>query len=291
MIPGPDIETANSHCFAVVRGHYENFPVASWLLPAPLRAPVAAIYAFARRADDHADEGDLDPAERLRLLDLEGRALDGDSTALPNDLVHLALADSIARFQLPVQLLHDLLTAFRMDVTKHRYADHDELLHYCRHSANPVGRLLLHLFGQATPVNLEHSDAICTALQLINLWQDLDQDIVERDRLYLPHADWTAAGITEAQLLARDDSLALQGVIANQLDRAEQSMNQGMPLGGNLPGRLGLEIRLTVEGGLAVLRACRTRENSFARPRLPRLVWPGLLWRALLPTRRWRKMA
>jgi squalene synthase HpnC len=288
MTRDPRIDAAYAHCLAVVRGHYENFPVASWLLPAPLRRPVAAIYAFARRADDFADEGDLAATERLQRLDREARALDGDPTALPGDPVHLALADSIARYRLPRGLLHDLLTAFRMDVTTRRYADYEQLLQYCRHSANPVGRLLLKLFGQATPDHLERSDAICTALQLINLWQDLDQDIAERDRLYLPRADWAAAGIDEAQLLARRDSPALQRVIATQLDRAEALLRYGMPLGGRLPGRLGLEIRLTVEGGLAVLRACRSRSDSFARPRLPRSAWPGLLTRALWPTRRWQ---
>jgi squalene synthase HpnC len=284
----PMLADAYDHCLGVARGHYENFPVASQLLPAPYRGPVAAIYAFARRADDHADEGNLTPEERLRHLDLEARALDGEADALPGDPVHRALADSIERHALPRQLLHDLLTAFRMDVTKNRYADHAELLHYCRHSANPVGRLLLHLFGHATPENLDRSDAICTALQLVNLWQDLAQDIVERDRLYLPRAEFEPAEITEADLLARRDSPELQRVIDHQLDRAEVLMRRGMPLGGHLPGRLGLEIRLTVEGGLAILRACRARGDSFARPRLPRSAWPGLIWRALWPTRRWR---
>jgi squalene synthase HpnC len=286
-MPEASLAAAYAHCLGVVRGHYENFPVASLLLPGKLRAPVAAIYAFARRADDHADEGDLEPAERMDLLELEARALDGDPDALPGDPVHLALADAVERHALPRQLLHDLLTAFRMDVTKRRYADHAELLHYCRHSANPVGRLLLHLFDEASEGNLQRSDAICTALQLINLWQDLAQDIVERDRLYLPRADWEAAGIDESQLLELRDSQALRDVLVVQLDRAEALMREGMPLGGALPGRLGLEIRLTVEGGLAVLAACRKRDSSFARPRLPRMTWPGLLWRALWPTRRW----
>ena len=287
-MPDTGLAAAYAHCLGVVRGHYENFPVASLLLPRRLREPVAAIYAFARRADDHADEGDLAPGERLRRLDLEARALDGDAEALPGDPVHMALADAVERHALPRQLLHDLLTAFRMDVTKTRYADHAELLHYCRHSANPVGRLLLHLFEEATEANLIRSDAICSSLQLINLWQDLAQDITERDRLYLPRADWAAAGIDEAQLLECRDSTALQEVVSMQLDRAEALMCDGMSLGGALPGRLGLEIRLTVEGGLAVLAACRRRDNSFARPRLPRSGWPALLWRALLPTRRWR---
>ncbi len=288
-MPAPGLAAAYAHCLGVVRGHYENFPVASLLLPRRLREPVAAIYAFARRADDHADEGDLAPAERLRRLDTEARALDGDPEALPGDPVHLALADAVVRHALPRQLLHDLLTAFRMDVTKRRYADHAELLFYCRHSANPVGRLLLHLFDEASETNLVRSDAICTALQLINLWQDLAQDITERDRLYLPRADWEAAGIAEAQLLALEESPALRGVVVRQLDRAGALMREGLPLGGALPGRLGLEIRLTVEGGLAVLAACRARGNSFERPRLPRGAWPGLLWRALWPTRRWRE--
>ncbi|HEY5789713.1 MAG TPA: squalene synthase HpnC, partial [Gammaproteobacteria bacterium] len=286
-VADPELQAAYAHCLAQVRAHYENFPVASWLLPARLRGPVAAIYAFARRADDHADEGQLDAAERLQRLALEGMALDAyASGSVPADPVHRALADAVARHQLPVGLLHDLLTAFRMDVTRHRYADFAELLDYCRHSANPVGRLLLHLFDQATRQNLQEADAICSGLQLVNLWQDLAQDVGERDRLYLPRDTLRRFGVAEADVLARRDSPALARALHYELDRTEALLRSGMPLGGRLPGRLGLEIRLTVEGGLAILRALRARESSFARPRLPRTAWPALLLRALWPGRR-----
>jgi len=284
-----DLDAAYAHCLRVAGAHYENFPVASVLLPRRLRGPVAAIYAFARRADDYADEGDLSPAERLRLLDIEVATLEryGSGESM-SDPVHRALADAVARHALPVGLLRDLLAAFRMDVTKHRYADFAELLFYCRHSANPVGRLLLHLFDQASETNLRDSDAICTALQLANLWQDLEQDIHERDRLYLPRDGMRRQGVAEADVLAGRDGTALRKLMAFETQRTRALMRSGMALGGHLPGRLGLEIRLTVEGGLAVLAALDRRPGSFERPRLRRRDWPGLLLRALLPTQRWQ---
>jgi squalene synthase HpnC len=287
-----NLDQAYRHCAEVARGHYENFPVASLLLPRPLRRPVAAIYAFARRADDIADEGDLAPGARLARLDAESAALAGLAEGADDgndDPVHVALADSVRRYALPRALLEDLLVAFRMDVTKRRYADDSELLNYCRHSANPVGRLLLHLFGAATPHNLELADAVCTGLQLANLWQDLAQDITERDRLYLPRDGMRRHGIDEADVLACRDSPELAALLGERLDWTEQWLIAGGPLGGRLPGRAGLEIRLTVEGGLAVVRALRLRPDSFSRPRIRRSQWPGLLLRSLLPARRWRR--
>jgi squalene synthase HpnC len=181
-----NLETAYRHCERLARSHCENFPVASWLLPRRLRRPIAVIYAFARTADDFADEGHYSAAQRLALLNGYGAKLQqlerGEAT---DDPLFIALADVIARYQLPLQLFYDLLSAFAQDVTKKRYTDFGELLDYCRRSANPVGRLLLHLSGNASAENLQLSDKICSALQLINFYQDLAQDFAENERIYL----------------------------------------------------------------------------------------------------------
>ncbi len=177
--------------------HYENFPVASILMPRRLRTPVAAIYHFARAADDIADEGDLPDKERLRRLDEFRNELNrlaaGDTPLLP---LFINLSAEIRAHDLPLQPFHDLLDAFSQDVVKKRYADYDELLDYCRRSANPVGNLLLHLYQAAAPVNIACSDAICTALQLINFWQDLAKDFAI-GRIYLPQDDLARFGMSE----------------------------------------------------------------------------------------------
>ena len=273
---------AYRHCMHLTRHHYENFPVASRLLPRQLQQPISVIYAFARSADDFADEGDLDTETRLARLDdyvakldalREGRAVD--------DPIFVALADVIARHQLPFEPFYDLLSAFRQDVTKKRYQNFDEVLDYCRRSANPVGRLVLHLSREATPDNLRDSDAICSALQLINFWQDLDQDLGENDRIYLPQDEMTTCGVSEAQLAARRSDAALRTLLDQQIDRARRMLIAGSPLGARLKGRLGVEIRATVHGGLRVLAALSDRDDLFARPRLRRRDWLGILWRAL----------
>ena len=181
------LSEAYRNCQDLAAEHYENFPVASRLLPRRLRQPITVIYAFARTADDFADEGNRSPAERLQLLDdyetrLQ-RLLAGSPGSNP---VFIALADVIKRYALPIGLFQDLLSAFSQDVTKQRYANYDEVLDYCRRSANPVGRLLLYLYNQAEAENLLLSDQICTALQLINFLQDLYQDYDEHNRIYLP---------------------------------------------------------------------------------------------------------
>jgi squalene synthase HpnC len=166
-----------SACFLVSAAHYENFPVASFLLPRATRAAVLAIYRFARAADDIADEGDASPAERLAALDRYDQALDAIATGRrPTDAPFAELADAIARHALPVALFRGLLSAFRQDVTTHRYSTLSTLLDYCRRSANPIGRLLLLLHRRDTPENATHSDAICSALQLVNFWQDVAVD-------------------------------------------------------------------------------------------------------------------
>ncbi|HEY0665599.1 MAG TPA: squalene synthase HpnC [Gallionella sp.] len=233
--------------------HYENFPVASVLMPKRLRKPVAAIYHFARAADDIADEGDLPDAERLRQLD-----------EFRDELAHIAngetpitplfrnLAAEVRQHTLPMQPLHDLLAAFSQDVVKKRYADYDELLDYCRRSANPVGNLLLHLYGEATEVNLRYSDAICTSLQLINFWQDVAKDWAI-GRVYLPQDDLAKFGVREEQIAQGVCDGAWRALMKFQVDRARALMLSGKPLGTILTGRIGLEMRMIIAGGLRVL--------------------------------------
>lgn len=236
--------------------HYENFPVASVLCPPHLRPPIAAIYGFARTADDLADEGDASPAQRLS--DLAAFRADLQATvrgAVPSPRwagVFTALAPAITHYQLPVPLLEDLLSAFEQDVVKHRYATQAELADYCRRSANPVGRLLLHLYGVQDAQSLAQSDAICSALQLINFWQDLSVDI-PRGRIYLPQQAWATHQVTEAELLACQPTQNAIDLIAEQANIARAQMLFGAQLVKKLPGRGGWELRLVIQGGLRIL--------------------------------------
>ncbi|MFZ1908769.1 MAG: squalene synthase HpnC, partial [Burkholderiales bacterium] len=183
--------------------HYENFPVASLLLPAAERAPVGVIYRFARSADDFADEGDAAPAERLARLEAYRAALHGIARGKPPaEPLFEDLARVVRERALPLEPLHDLLDAFAQDVLKPRYADFAELLEYCRRSANPVGRLLLHLFAASTPRNIAQSDAVCSALQLANFWQDVALDYA-KGRIYLPQDEMARFGVGEAHIAER----------------------------------------------------------------------------------------
>ena len=279
-----DIDDAYRHCLRLTRDHYENFPVASRLLPRRLQRPIAVIYAFARSADDFADEDDLSVEMRLARLDDYVAKLDALRDRRPqSDPIFVALSDVVDRHALPLPPFYDLLTAFRQDVTKKRYADFGEVLAYCRHSANPVGRLVLHLFREATAENLRDSDAVCTALQLINFWQDLAQDYTENNRIYFPKDEMAACGVSEAHLAERRSDAALRGLLDLQIERTRRLLLSGAPLGARLTGRLGLEIRATVHGGLKVLNALARRDDLFARPRLRRRDWLSILLHALFP--------
>jgi squalene synthase HpnC len=270
------------YCLDRVRNHYENFPVASRLLPKRLRLPIAAIYAFARNADDFADEDQLAPDERIKRLDdyrdKLGMLQRGESV---EDPVFIALNDTIKRHQLPWQLFYDLLDAFTQDVTKIKYENFKEVMDYCRLSANPVGRLLLHLHNEASPQNLAWSDNICSALQLINHWQDFGQDYHENNRVYLPVDEMKKCGVTEDHLreLRTDD--AMRKLVQLQIDRSRKMMLSGKPLGHALRGRFGFEIRLIIQGGLAILNALEHQNNDvFSRPRLSRKDWIAMSWKA-----------
>ena len=259
-------------------GHYENFPVASLLLPAPLREPIEVIYRFARSADDFADEGDDPPEARLRKLDDYRRQL-----AAPRDAVLRDVAKIIREHELPAGLFADLLDAFAQDVTKKRYADFSEVLDYCRRSANPVGRLLLHLFKRTNESDLRASDAICSALQLVNFWQDVEVDYRKDARIYLPQDEMARFGVTERHLKDRVSDSAWRSLMRFQVDRARKLMLAGSGLGKTLPGRVGLEIRATIQGGLRILdKIERAGYDVFRRrPRLRAYDWPVLLAKAL----------
>jgi squalene synthase HpnC len=271
--------------------HYENFPVASLLCPPHLRQPIAAIYAFARTADDIADEGSASADERLADLaaygaDLQAIASDQSPSARWPE-VFGPLQAILRRHQLPVPLLVDLLSAFAQDVRKNRdgagYADRAELLDYCSRSANPVGRLLLHLYGVGGYPALAESDAICTALQLINFWQDLSVDL-PRGRYYLPEADCTRFGASPADLLALRSTPANAQLIADCAQQARATMLSGSPLVHRLPGRAGWELRLVVQGGLRILDKVDALQGRslHTRPRLGPWDWVVMLARALV---------
>lgn len=267
--------------------HYENFPVASFLLPAPLRAPVAALYAFARSADDFADEGDLPAADRIAKLATYQAELDAIEQGRPSaHPIFQRLRPVIADHGLPLQLFRDLLDAFMQDVSQDRYADFAVLMDYCRRSADPVGRLMLHLFGQATPANLTRSDAICSALQLINHWQDVAIDLGKgpRGRIYLPQDEMARFGIDDAALARRVASPDFRALLAFQVERARQLMLSGASLGWDLPGRIGLEIRAIVAGGLRILDKIEAAGYDVftSRPVLRGPDWPLIFWRALV---------
>lgn len=266
--------------------HYENFPVASWLCPPALRPPIAAIYAFARTADDLADEGDMAPAARLAALgefraDLIAAQRDGAvSSRWPQ--VFGPLLATTRMHRLPTDLLTDLLDAFEQDVVKHRYADRPELTDYCRRSANPVGRLLLHLYRIDDPVSLAQSDAICTALQLANFWQDLSVDTT-RGRIYLPATDCARYRIDADGLLARRDTPQVRRLVADMVSWARQLMHRGAPLVHRIPGRAGWELRLVVQGGLRILDKIEAMQFATLQRR-PTLRWYDfmiMVWRAV----------
>lgn len=264
--------------------HYENFPVASFLLPPRLREPVAAIYAFARSADDFADEGNLAPAERLARLDAYRRELDAIEAGRPTDHpVFRRLRPQVGAHGLPLQLFRDLLDAFSQDVTKTRYADFAELMDYCRRSADPVGRLLLRLFRADGEENLRRSDRICSSLQLINHWQDVAVDW-EKGRVYLPAEDLARFGVDEAAISEGRCNGAWRALMAFQVERARAMMREGAPLAAGLPGRMGLELRAIVAGGLRILEKIEVVDHDVfrRRPVLGRLDWPRVLFRAIL---------
>jgi phytoene synthase len=276
-------DEAYAACARVARGHYENFPVASLLLPPPMRPHVAAIYAFARAADDFADEGDRPAVERLRLLDDWHARLTACVDGRPgDDPVFVALCETIRTCSLPVELFEDLLSAFRQDVTTTRYATWAELLDYCHRSANPVGRLVLRVAGYADDRLDAASDAVCTALQLTNFWQDVERDW-RKGRIYVPREALDRARAPERDLAARAMTPAWREVLADAADRTRALFDAGRPVCDGVSGRLRYELRFTWLGGRRILD--RLEQAGFdvfaARPTLGAADLAGLAWRAI----------
>lgn len=263
--------------------HYENFPVASLLLPAPLRQPVQVIYAFARSADDLADEGDASPETRLASLEAYEAELARIQAREPATMpLFQQLADVIEQHTLPLQPFRDLLSAFKQDVVTKRYADFPALLDYCRRSADPVGILMLHLYGKADETNLRDAHAICSALQLINFWQDVAIDW-QKERIYLPIEDRQRFGVTEQQIADGMMNAAWHALMQFEITRTRNMMLGGAALALRLPGRIGWELRLVVQGGLRILEKIEAVQHDVfrQRPTLNKADWLRILWRAL----------
>ena len=269
-------------------GHYENFPVASVLVPARLRPAVVAIYRFARAADDLADEGAATPGERVAALDAFDRELDRiERGETPADPPFPALASAVREYGLPLPPFHELVSAFRQDVSVPRYANFDEVLDYCRRSANPVGRLLLALYRAQAPANLAASDAICTGLQLTNFWQDIAIDW-QKNRVYLPQDDLRRFGVSESHIAEARVDDAWRALLAFEVARARGLLESGRPLTRALPWRMGLELSAIISGGLRILdRIDAVGGDVFAhRPVLATADWFVVAWRALVPAKK-----
>lgn len=276
--------------------HYENFPVASLLIPRRLRRAVVDIYRFARSADDIADEGEAMPEVRLASLEAYRAALDlvadtqvGKPQAELNTIdraltgIFIPLHESIVRHQLPLQPFYDLLSAFSQDVTTKRYVDDAALFDYCRRSANPVGHLMLRLYGAATPRNLADADAICTGLQLTNFWQDIAIDWA-KDRVYIPQARLDQFDVSEHHIAHQNLDARWKALMQHQVEQARKLLLQGVNLPSRLPLRLGLELRMVIQGGLRVLeRLDELNYDMFNhRPTLKYRDWLVILGRSLM---------
>jgi hydroxysqualene synthase len=271
--PPRSVAEAFAYCERLARAHYENFPVGSLLIPRDRRRHVYSVYAFARIADDFADEGyetgGLTEARRLAALDDWELNLEGCYRGQADHPVFVALAETARELRLPIQLFRDLLSAFKQDVVKRRYADFDEVLDYCSRSANPVGRLILLLFGYREERLHGLSDCICTALQLANFWQDVEVDI-RKDRVYLPQNEMARFGVGDDDLREKRFSEGYAALLKFQVERTWELFNRGKPLPGLLGGRLAFELRLTWLGGTRILE--RIEEMGYdtlnARPKI-----------------------
>ncbi len=284
----PDAIDAVEDTLAYTQQHYENFPVASFVLPRNLRHPISLIYTFARQADDFADEGEHKPEKRLAMLQGFRSQLDLIQNNQPiKSRFFSDFQDMVVKYSLPLTPFYDLLDAFSQDVTKTRYANFYELLDYCRRSANPIGALLLHLFGKATHENLIYSNKVCTALQLINFYQDVAidfDDSLSKSRIYLCQDEMEQFGVTEAQIASHHVNSHWEKFMLFNIDRAEAMLKEGKPLEHILPGRIGLEMRMIIGGGEQVLYKLRSVQGDIFRhrPTLQAWDWPLILLKALL---------
>jgi len=273
MTSQADINAAYRQCQKLAQKHYENFPVASLLLPKRLRQPICVIYAFARTADDIADEGTANSQQRLAELADYRQQLEliEQGRYSGQSFIFIALNDVIQKHKLPLTPFNHLLSAFKQDVSQHRYRTERELLDYCRRSANPIGRLLLYLNGNATQQQLKQADSICTALQLINFYQDIKQDWQENNRLYLPLDDLQQFELTEHNLI-EGNTTDFAPMIRQKYHYIATLLIDNIALGESLSGRLGWEIRTIILMGIFSLKALSTQNdaNLLSRPRLSR---------------------
>lgn len=276
------VRDAFAWCERLARSHYENFPVGSVLLPSRIRRHVWAIYAFARIADDFADEESY-AGERLACLGRWRDMLRAAEEGRARHPVFVALVDTLRRFDLPAQLLHDLITAFEMDCRQNAWPTWDSLLHYSSYSANPVGRLVLWLHGYRDEDRARRSDAICTALQLTNFWQDVSVDL-RKDRVYIPEADMERHDYVRIELERHFNNERLHALMRDLVDRTRALYAEGDDLPERVRGLLRYELRLTCLGGKAILDEIEARRyNVFERPTLSRGTWLRLLPRMLVP--------
>ena len=263
--------SAHRYCQHLAKSHYENFPVASIILPKHIQQSVFVIYAFARTADDIADEGSATNADRMQaLLEYEKQLNNIEQGAdLNQPPLFIALSDVIYSQQLPIQLFHDLLTAFKQDISQGRYQSDDDILDYCRRSANPIGRLLLHLGGEKSMQQLQQSDALCTALQLINFYQDVKQDLYENNRLYLSLKSLALLGITDHNLDITNTS-KIAPLLRERYLFTNSLLMSAINLGAEINGRMGWEIRTITLAGLLTLKklSLQNNNNLTSRPRL-----------------------
>lgn len=263
--------SAHRYCQHLAKSHYENFPVASIILPKHIQQSVFVIYAFARTADDIADEGSATKADRMQaLLEYEKQLNNIEQGAdLSQPPLFIALSDVVYSQQLPIQLFHDLLTAFKQDISQGRYQSDDDILDYCRRSANPIGRLLLHLGGEKSMQQLQQSDALCTALQLINFYQDVKQDLYENNRLYLSLKSLALVGITEHNIDITNTS-KIAPLLRERYLFTNSLLMSAINLGAEINGRMGWEIRTITLAGLLTLKklSLQNNNNLTSRPRL-----------------------
>jgi squalene synthase HpnC len=271
------------YCEAIARSHYENFPVASRFVPKEIRKHVWTIYAFARIADDYADEPGFTLAERMDNLNQWEQCLDECYTGNPTHRVFAALAETVDRFQIPLELFQNLLSAFRADVTVKRYESFEDLLAYCRNSANPIGRMVLLLLNYRSEAMMRLSDSICTALQLTNFWQDVSVDL-QKDRIYLPLEDLEEFDYSEQDLLNRKVNDHFYSLMAFQVRRTAELFVEGKPLLSMVGKDLSRELKLTWSGGTRILQKIHDQNYDVLtkRPILTRLEKLELLFRSFL---------
>lgn len=284
-VPAPNLAEAYAYCRGIALGHYENFPMVSWLLPRELRDPMYAVYAYCRGVDDLGDEADGD---RLTLLDEWAAELRSAYDGTPSDPRFVALADTIRRFDLPPEPFERLIEANRRDQRQIRYDTFEELLDYCTYSANPVGRLVLNIFGYRDERRFALSDATCTALQLANIWQDVARDYA-MGRIYIPGEDMAMFGVTEADIASGKATTAFRKLLRYEVERTREYFRRGLPLIDSVRGRLRMDLRLFSLGGLVVLDAIKGQRFDVLSQRptvsLSQKIWLGA--RALVPVRIW----